>query len=76
MQILIFFLFFFTWTLQVQFHLGKVLDAAGRKPLPYTNTGILSQNLGRVSDMWGDFSLELKFELLMDTLRFLMIGRG
>lgn len=53
-----------------------MLDAATQLPLPYVNIGVLNKNLGTVSDENGDFSLELNSELLLDTLRFSMIGFG
>ena len=64
------------YTIKAQFISGKVMDAATQQPLPYVNIGVLNKNLGTVSDEYGDFSLKLNPELLLDTLRFSMIGFG
>jgi len=62
--------------IKAQFISGKILDASTQQPLPYVNIGVLNKNLGTVSDEYGDFSLKLNPELLLDTLRFSMIGFG
>ncbi len=62
--------------IKAQFISGKVLDASTQQPLPYVNIGVLNKNLGTVSDEYGGFSLKLNPELLLDTLRFSMIGFG
>ena len=65
-----------SYIIKGQFISGKVLDASTQQPLPYVNIGVLNKNLGTVSDEYGDFSLKLNPELLLDTLRFSMIGFG
>ena len=62
--------------LKAQFITARVLDAETLQPLPFVNIGVLNKNLGTVSDEYGDFSLELNPEFLLDTLRFSMIGFG
>ena len=63
----------FTYSLKAQFIAGKVVDAADI-PLPYVNIGVLNRDIGTVSDVKGNFYLELNPGLLNDTLRFSMIG--
>ena len=76
MRALHLFFFFFAYQLQAQFISGKVLDAANGEPLPYVNIGVLNNNIGTVSDAYGNYYLELQSKNLLDTLRFSMIGFG
>lgn len=53
---------------------GMVTDQENGEPLPYVNMGILSKEIGTVSDINGQFSLYLQEEYANDTLRISSIG--
>lgn len=53
---------------------GKVTDKKTEEPLPYVNIGVLDRETGTVSDIEGNFELELDESYLQDTLRASMIG--
>lgn len=54
--------------------LGKVVDAKSGNPLPYVNVGVLSRDIGTVSDTLGNFNLRLEDDFGNDTLRVSRIG--
>lgn len=72
----ILFFLFVAYKIQSQFITAKVLDEETRQPLPFVNIGLLNKNLGTVSNEYGDFTLKLNPEFLLDTLRFSIIGYG
>ena len=53
---------------------GIILDNKTNAPLPYVNIGILNKEFGTVTDNNGKFILNLKEELVNDTIRISSIG--
>ncbi len=53
---------------------GKVIDIQDQKPVPYANIGIIGKDRGTVSDMNGEFKLELDSNYDKDTIRISCIG--
>ncbi len=53
---------------------GQIIDAKTKEPLSYVNIGILHRETGTVSNDNGTFSLEIKEEFKLDTIRVSMIG--
>ena len=53
---------------------GLILDEKTNEPLPYVNIGILNREIGTVSDIEGNFNLQLKKEFVNDTIRISSIG--
>ena len=58
---------------QVTFH-GKVIGQKTKESLPYVNIGIVGKNIGTVSNINGEFTINLPNSYNSDTLRFSMIG--
>jgi len=67
------FVLFFYGSLNAQIFEGKLIDNTG-EPVPYVNIGVLSKNIGTVSDINGNFKLNLATVLAQDTIRFSSIG--
>lgn len=59
---------------QTKYVIGKVLDSAILKPIPYVNIGISAKNFGTTSDENGMFELTIPKEFLQDTLTFSFVG--
>lgn len=53
---------------------GKVINEQTGQPLPFVNIGIISKNVGTVSDIDGIFQIELDDKYDNDSLMFSMIG--
>ncbi len=53
---------------------GKVLEKDSQIPLAYVNVGLVSQNLGTVTDEQGVFELEIPDKFGTATMRFSLIG--
>lgn len=53
--------------------MGTVSDQQGR-PIPYVNIGVVEKNAGTVSDIKGQYSIELGAQFLADKLQFSSIG--
>jgi len=53
---------------------GKVVDQKTGKPLPYVHIGIVSKNMGTVSNEEGNFQIHLQQTDKDDILRFSIIG--
>ena len=53
---------------------GVIIDSKSKAPLPYVNIGILNKEVGTVTDISGEFMLQLEDDLLKDTIRVSMIG--
>jgi predicted choloylglycine hydrolase len=53
---------------------GKVVDVKSGKPIPFTNIGILSKNIGTLSDPDGSFELSVPFQHGNDSVVFSSIG--
>jgi hypothetical protein len=55
---------------------GKVVDQSTKKPIAYTNIGIVNTGIGTISNEDGSFSLQVPDVNLKDTLRLSAIGFG
>jgi len=53
---------------------GSLIDKTTKETLPYVNIGVIGKNLGTVSDINGNFKIELPKQHDNDTLRISMIG--
>ena len=53
---------------------GKVVDVDDGSHLVYVNIGIIGRNIGTVSDLNGNFSIELQEKFNNDSLRFSTVG--
>ncbi|WP_282079511.1 carboxypeptidase-like regulatory domain-containing protein [Aquimarina algiphila] len=53
---------------------GKIIDAKTRESLSYVNIGVLNGETGTVTDIEGNFILEINDQVINDTLRISMIG--
>lgn len=53
---------------------GNLSDKTSHEVLPYVNIGIVGKNIGTVSDIHGNFELDLQKENDNDTLKISMIG--
>jgi hypothetical protein len=55
---------------------GKVVDQSTKKPIAYTNIGIVNTGIGTISNEDGTFSLQVPDVNLKDTLHLSAIGFG
>lgn len=53
---------------------GFVIDAESKQPIEYTNIGIISKNVGTVSDLNGRFKFLVDSKYDNDTILFSIIG--
>jgi hypothetical protein len=53
---------------------GQIIDSQTEEKLAYVNIGIIGKNIGTVSDLDGNFSLDFDENYNMDTLRISMVG--
>ena len=53
---------------------GQVVDSDSLNPVPYVNIGIIGKNIGTVSNLQGNFSIELSDNFFNDSLRISCIG--
>lgn len=53
---------------------GRVLDYISAEPVPYANIGIINKNIGTVSNLEGEFFIELSSSFDSDTLFISCIG--
>ena len=59
---------------QKKHYQGKTIDSISGEPLPFVNIGIVGKNIGTVSDINGDFQIELNEKFDKDTLKISMVG--
>jgi hypothetical protein len=53
---------------------GKVVETGSKNPIPYVNIGILNQGMGTVSNLNGEFELEISKSSTDDSIKFSSIG--
>lgn len=53
---------------------GKIIDAETNDLLPYVNIGVVGKNIGTVSDLKGNFKLDIPESLNDEALRISIIG--
>jgi CarboxypepD_reg-like domain len=71
---IVFFILFIPGLVFSQPYTGKVLSSKTKLGIGYVNIGIIGKNIGTVSDVSGNFSIDLGKVYDNDSLRFSMIG--
>ncbi len=66
--------FLISLVIQCQPYSGKIYIAGTETGISFVNIGIIGRNVGTVSDIDGNFKIELESDYDTDTLRFSMIG--
>jgi hypothetical protein len=72
--LLLFFILFSPGLVFSQIHQGKVISTETGNGIGFVNIGIIGKNIGTVSDLYGNFIIELQNIYDHDSLRFSMIG--
>ncbi|PCI59012.1 MAG: hypothetical protein COB34_04220, partial [Methylophilaceae bacterium] len=56
---IIFLLVYYSWSYGQDIYKGNISDGKSKEALAYVNLGIVGKNVGTVSDIYGNFKIEL-----------------